>query len=917
MIPARSASEPHLQWVVFTLESKWSPRCRGFSSKHECADALSSTFSAEMFETVALFAEYCRVFGIPVGHPPQNVVFQLPDNALMFDGSAFELDDPRALALSCALLKSYRISDSVLLEFVKAYLEAAKDSHECPPIRDALRGNRLSSVTWRSQSNRVALPCTSWCFSKSFITGVGAASIIATAAVLSNGTLELDLSSCRDLRFIELMPWSNVVNDMRFSGDYVKFGLRGLRLDNCPIRTFGRHPDYVLHGLGWLSFRETKVRNLWAVSSILRDVPSLRAVLISGSARNMNDVNRMRKHLDDHENVANESPKRKTSLRREIAKRKSAGSSSSDESSARIDRSTSRSSSSQSAPKDFVEQEIPYLDISALPNPENLYLAQGACSVPTPATMNPHYRSFVLAHAKPSLTTLDGVAVTKRDVDDAKQYIQHHFDVSIRDATTPPAPISSLLRNREISVSGTQFVHGKPSYRLESTPKRRRNSHYGLPEYATSDFKHRTDQTVGRRFNLQGLRGRFENALLASGGPSSLNSERLLVQDSSFNDRRFEAACSKELLSRTGAPYVEYYCKPGDRPRQFEYNPIDTRLLVYGTEHANLIVLNQETMTVAGSCKVGGGPGLIAPGTSFVEDFHELPEVRPDGIPYQFVGRRRKSVLGLSWFNKDPSMFISGSEDGSIHVYNVDRMADRKHGGCVLDATPFQYLTSLHTNCTDEKFLVSGYSTSIRLYDLGCGLELETIHGCHSEHINVLKFAHRNPNLFVTSSFDKSVKLWDLRERRPGGTRRPVFESESETGNVMVCFSPDDRYMLVSGVDNEVKQYCTGYGRLERSFDIPKSYNEHNYTRSYYMNGGDYIISGSCAEDVVRVYNARTGRLFKEVDLDNRSCRREGLIFVQSLRANPRREFNFSALLSSNEVGPYNILANVSLLQRV
>ena len=34
---------------------------------------------------------------------------------------------------------------------------------------------------------------------------------------------------------------------------------------------------------------------------------------------------------------------------------------------------------------------------------------------------------------------------------------------------------------------------------------------------------------------------------------------------------------------------------------------------------------------------------------------------------------------------------------------------------------------------------------------------------------------------------------------------------------------------------------------------------EHNYTRSYYMNGSDYIISGSCEESVVRVFSAKTG----------------------------------------------------------
>ena len=58
----------------------------------------------------------------------------------------------------------------------------------------------------------------------------------------------------------------------------------------------------------------------------------------------------------------------------------------------------------------------------------------------------------------------------------------------------------------------------------------------------------------------------------------------------------------------------------------------------------------------------------------------------------------------------------------------------------------------------------------------------------------------------------------------------------------MVVFSPDDRYLLASAVDNEIRQYTCGDGRLHTLFDTPKRNSLHNYTRSYYMNGGEYII---------------------------------------------------------------------------
>lgn len=112
----------------------------------------------------------------------------------------------------------------------------------------------------------------------------------------------------------------------------------------------------------------------------------------------------------------------------------------------------------------------------------------------------------------------------------------------------------------------------------------------------------------------------------------------------------------------------------------------------------------------------------------------------------------------------------------------------------------FDQLTSVHVNSTDELFLASGYSRDVSLYDISSGRRLQVFTGMHREHINVLKFANHSPSLFATSSFDKDVKMWDLRQK----PIHPCYTSSSPRGNVMVCFSPDDHYLLVSAVDNKV-----------------------------------------------------------------------------------------------------------------
>lgn len=112
----------------------------------------------------------------------------------------------------------------------------------------------------------------------------------------------------------------------------------------------------------------------------------------------------------------------------------------------------------------------------------------------------------------------------------------------------------------------------------------------------------------------------------------------------------------------------------------------------------------------------------------------------------------------------------------------------------------FEQLTSVHVNSTDELFLASGYARDVALYDINSGRRLQILTDMHRAHINVVKFAHHSPSIFVTSSFDQDIKMWDLRQK----PTRPCYTASSSRGNVMVCFSPDDHYLLASAVDNEV-----------------------------------------------------------------------------------------------------------------
>lgn len=66
----------------------------------------------------------------------------------------------------------------------------------------------------------------------------------------------------------------------------------------------------------------------------------------------------------------------------------------------------------------------------------------------------------------------------------------------------------------------------------------------------------------------------------------------------------------------------------------------------------------------------------------------------------------------------------------------------------------------------------------------------------------------------------------------------------------------------------QVRQLQAVDGRVLLKFEIPATGSSQNYTRSYYLNGRDYVVSGSCDEHVVRICCAQTGRRLRDVSLE-------------------------------------------------
>ena len=249
---------------------------------------------------------------------------------------------------------------------------------------------------------------------------------------------------------------------------------------------------------------------------------------------------------------------------------------------------------------------------------------------------------------------------------------------------------------------------------------------------------------------------------------------------------------------------------PGFRPRQFEYSPHIPELLVFGTLRGEVCVVDHRKNRI-----VAADLGV----TQKADD----------------------SILGLCWLNRtDHNLFVTGSSKGVLKLCEVWSSGESSHSIRSSAYKTFRDLTSVHVNCSDDRLLVSGYTKSVGVYDLESKQIVRTYENVHDDHINISRFTNLSPHIFGTSSFDKTVKVWDLRD----SNSKPIYTCQSSNGHVMLCFSPDDLYVLTSAVDNEVRQYLTVDGRLQAHLEMPQTGRLDNYTRAYYMNEGDRIISG-------------------------------------------------------------------------
>jgi hypothetical protein len=237
-------------------------------------------------------------------------------------------------------------------------------------------------------------------------------------------------------------------------------------------------------------------------------------------------------------------------------------------------------------------------------------------------------------------------------------------------------------------------------------------------------------------------------------------------------------------------------------------------------------------------------------------------------------------VLGLSWMKHHPELAVCGAaHSGKISFLKFNPDAEERT--CALEplatVESFPKLSSMSVNCSDDFLLASGFTHDLALYDVQTGRVLTRLHGAHTHFVNISRFAHRSPHIFATASFDHTCKVWDLRQ--PLNSSHPVRSLPTDGLNVMVTFSPDDKYLLSSGVDTRITQWeLPSFRQTPNLFPLRAAIHQARYRRSMYFADSTRFVSAATDESHLRVLST-DGRNLGVVDF-------RGFLSQQTEKAN-------------------------------
>ncbi|MFX1515055.1 MAG: hypothetical protein ACFFC6_02020 [Promethearchaeota archaeon] len=220
---------------------------------------------------------------------------------------------------------------------------------------------------------------------------------------------------------------------------------------------------------------------------------------------------------------------------------------------------------------------------------------------------------------------------------------------------------------------------------------------------------------------------------------------------------------------------------------------------------------------------------------------------------YDLVGHT--GVVRSVYFSPKGNIIASGSEDGTIRLWNVSN-------GAELPISPLSDHSSWVTSVVfspDGKILASGsIDGAIKLWNCTTGKVLLNLTEA-AVYVQSIAFSPDGAVL-ASGSSDNTIKLWNIT------TKQVIQNLKGHIGIVhSVVFSPDGKTLASGSGDREIKLWDVATGE-ELQLSLPLEHKGSVRSIDYYNHSyiGLVLASGS-ADDTIKLWNAENGTEMKNI----------------------------------------------------
>ena len=164
------------------------------------------------------------------------------------------------------------------------------------------------------------------------------------------------------------------------------------------------------------------------------------------------------------------------------------------------------------------------------------------------------------------------------------------------------------------------------------------------------------------------------------------------------------------------------------------------------------------------------------------------------------------SINSIKWFPNDSGIFITGSSDKSIKVWDTNEMVaveSFSFPGHVYDLG-----MTVRKSKTSQLIAAALSSHNVQLCDIRTGSDTHVLRG-HTAAVNCIEWSHRNSNALMSAGRDGKIIMWDIRRAKSVVHYFDKNNSTSDSAHSGAVTSLSQTegglYLVSSGQDQQVR----------------------------------------------------------------------------------------------------------------